>query len=273
MAGIDKVLLITGVSSGIGRACYEHFSKPGYAVVGTIRKGAEGPDGTPARSTVRMDVLDDASIRRAVEQTLGTHKKIDVLINNAGISLVGSLEDTSMEEAKLQFDVNFWGTVKLIKAVLPVMREQGFGHIVNIGSLAGVVALPFQAFYSGGKYAVEGISEALSMEVKPFGIKVTIIEPGDFNTPLTQNRVVAKQARGDSRYADRFEKTLAVIERGESRGEPPARIPDLIERVIHARSPKLRYRIGKSRELFAASLSALLPRRAFEKLLMDYFDL
>ena len=268
-----RVVFISGVSSGIGKACYEHFSKPGYVVVGTVRKGVEGSDGAAARSLVRMDLLDDESIRRAVEWTIGAHARIDVLINNAGVSLVGSLEDTSIEEAKLQFDVNFWGTVKLIKAVLPVMREQGHGHIVNIGSLAGVFALPFQAFYSGSKYAVEGISEALSMEVKPFGIKVTIIEPGDFDTPLTQNRVVAKQARGDSRYADRFEKTLAIIERGESRGESPARIPALIERVIHARNPRLRYRIGKNRDLFAASLSALLPRRAFEKLLMDYFGL
>jgi NAD(P)-dependent dehydrogenase (short-subunit alcohol dehydrogenase family) len=265
----EKVVFITGVSSGFGKACFDRFSKPGYLVVGTIRKGKAGGDG--ARAVVKMDVRDDESVRKAVRTAVDTCGGIDVLINNAGISVVGSLEDTSVEEAQLLFDTNFWGSLRLIKAVLPVMRERGGGHIINIGSLGGIVALPFQGVYSASKYAMEGMTAALSMEVKPFGIKVTVIEPGDFHTAITKNRIVAERARNNSPYAAGFEKALAVFVKGETEGENPERLAALIEKVIRAKNPRLRYRIGKKRELLAVSLSALLPDRLFERMTMDHF--
>ncbi len=179
-----RVVLVTGASSGIGRACAEFLAGRGYRVYGGSRRLVAGS----VVESISMDVGDDASVHAAVSTILAREGRIDILVNNAGIAIAGAVEDTSVEEARDQFDVNFFGVLRVCRAVLPAMREQGAGYIVNIGSIGGLIAIPFQGFYSASKFALEGLSESLRLEVRQFGVHVVLIEPGDHRTGLTDNR-------------------------------------------------------------------------------------
>ncbi len=182
---MDKIIFITGVSSGIGKKCAEYLSGLGHKVYGTCRQQIGG---VVPYTILQMDVIDKASVQQAVQKVLENEKKIDVLINNAGIGIGGSIEEYSDEEIKKQFDTNFFGTLNLCRTVIPSMRNNGGGMIINISSLGGLMGLPFQGIYSATKYAIEGLSEALRMEVKSAGIKVVLVNPGDFKTNFTDNR-------------------------------------------------------------------------------------
>ena len=175
-----QVILITGASSGFGKVTAQTLAGKGYVVYGTSRRIANGNIGQ-----IRMliaDVTDENSVRSAVNRIMDEQGHIDVLINNAGMGIGGALEMATDEEISSQMDTNFMGMVRMCRAVLPIMRKQRQGKIINISSIAGRIAVPYQGFYSASKFAIEGYSEALSMEVYPFGIKVCVVEPGDFNT-------------------------------------------------------------------------------------------
>jgi len=185
----SRVVLVTGASSGIGRACAAHLASRGYRVFGAQRSA---PDSAGPIEMLRMDVNDDASVHAATSYILKTAGRIDALVNNAGYALMGSVEDTSIEEARAQMETNFFGALRVIRAVLPAMRQQGSGYIINISSLAGVLGLPFSGLYSASKFALEGMTESLRLEVRGFGIKTVLIEPGDFSTQLPAKRQVPK---------------------------------------------------------------------------------
>ncbi len=173
-----QVILITGASSGFGKVTAQALAGKGYVVYGTSRRIANGNIGQ-----IRMliaDVTDENSVRSAVNRIMDEQGHIDVLINNAGMGIGGALEMATDEEISSQMDTNFMGMVRMCRAVLPIMRKQRQGKIINISSIAGRIAVPYQGFYSASKFAIEGYSEALSMEVYPFGIKVCVVEPGDF---------------------------------------------------------------------------------------------
>jgi NAD(P)-dependent dehydrogenase (short-subunit alcohol dehydrogenase family) len=272
---MNRIILITGASSGIGKACYEYLAAQGYTVFGTSRFANAGfhLDDAKRSGIIRMDVSSDESVLEAVDSLVRETGRIDVLVNNAGISVVGSVEDTSIKEARSVLETNFWGAVRVSKAVLPVMRKKGGGYVVNIGSMAGLFGLPFQAFYSASKFALAGMSEALRMEVKSYGVHVILVEPGDFRTGITANRKRAVLSGKGSSYSERFGRVLEVIERGEREGSDPSRVALLIERIINSSYPRPRYRIGKPRELLAVCLKNRIPDRVFEQLASGYWNL
>jgi NAD(P)-dependent dehydrogenase (short-subunit alcohol dehydrogenase family) len=172
----NRVVLVTGASSGIGLSCAAHLAERGFRVYGTSRRPAAGPESRVTMLTA--DVTDDHSVEHLVGTVLDREQRLDIVVNNAGMALAGPVEKTSIEEAKRQLEVNFFGAFRVCCAALPAMRSQRSGYIVNIGSIGGLVALPYQAMYSASKFALEGLSESLRMEVRPFGVRVVIIEPG-----------------------------------------------------------------------------------------------
>ncbi|MEO6921032.1 MAG: oxidoreductase [Collimonas sp.] len=192
----SKVVVVTGVSSGIGRATAEKFSKRGCRVYGTVRSTAKA-QAIPGVVLVEMDVRDDASVQRAIQTIIGQAKRIDVLVNNAGGSLLGSVEETSIAEAQSLFDTNVFGTLRTMQAVLPHMRAQRSGRIVNISSVLGFLPAPYMGLYSASKHAVEGMSETLDHEVRNFGIRVVLVEPSytktnlDINSPQAASKIPA----------------------------------------------------------------------------------
>jgi NAD(P)-dependent dehydrogenase (short-subunit alcohol dehydrogenase family) len=234
-----KVALVTGASSGFGRLTALGLQQRGYRVFGTSRREQ------PATSTVEMLVLDvcsDASVQECVAHVLERAGQIDLLVNNAGILHVNLVEETPLEVAKALFETNFFGVARMTNAVLPSMRQRRQGRIINVGSLAGLVAVPAEAFYSAGKFALEGFSEALRIEVEPFGIKVSLIEPGFFRTELHAND--SRTGSPISDY-DQMRRTLqkAIKQKLENGGDP-AEVAQLIVRVAEEHSPALRYRVG-----------------------------
>lgn len=262
-----KVVLITGASSGFGRATACHLAERGYWVFGTSRvpESVELPATAAWKGKlkiIQMNVGFENSVRHAIDSIMRRAGRLDVVVNNAGIGIAGSIEDTTVEEAKAQFETNFFGVHQVCRLVLPIMREQGKGLIINISSLGGLVGLPFQAFYSASKFAVEGFTEALRIEVKPFGIKVVLIEPGDFHTPFTVHRRVVGNSHGNSVYQERFERALKAQEDSERKGGPPELVARLVERIITKGSPKLRYKVGPSSTL--VGLKKFVPQRVVE---------
>lgn len=188
------VVVITGVSSGIGRSTAEQFAQRGCRVFGTVRNTAKA-QAIPGVTLIEMDIRDEASIHRGIQIIIDQTKRIDVLVNSAGVALLGAMEETSVAEAQTLFDTNLFGLLRTIKTVLPHMRAQRSGRIVNISSVLGFLPAPYMALYSASKHAVEGLSETLDHEVRQFGIRVALVEPSftktnlDLNTPQTVSRI------------------------------------------------------------------------------------
>jgi len=265
-----KVMLITGASSGIGKAAAEYLLEKGHTVYGASRTAA---DRNLSFTALKIDVNNDDSVNEAISRIINKEGKIDVVINCAGFGLAGSIEDTSIDEAKDLFETNFFGVFRVCKAVIPEMRKQKAGLIINIGSLAGLVPIPFKAFYSSSKYAVESFTEALRIELLPFGIRVVLIEPGDFKTGFTANRKTAAQSKVNETYREKFSKALSIMEQDESNGPSPHKIAELIGRIIDNPSPRLRYTAGKLSQILPVKLRSYIPHKLSEYLLMKYYEL
>lgn len=261
-----QVVLITGASSGIGKACAQHLAARGHRVFGTHRDPLAAREQVPYE-LLAMDVTDEASVTTAVRAVLDSAGRIDVLVNNAGAGLAGAVEETSVEEAVAQFDVNLFGVLRMCRAVVPQMRAQGSGLIVNIGSLAGTIALPFQAFYCASKSSLHGVTEALRIEVEPFNIHVTIVDPGDTKTSFPARRRVVSQSDAASPYRAHLSKMLRVIERSEAAGMPPERVARVVGRIIRARRPRPRYIVAKPGQRLAMLGRWVLPAAVCEWLL------
>jgi len=268
---LNRVVLITGASSGIGKACAERLASEGDRVYGASRNPKEEAS-VPGLQMIAMDVNYDESVAAAIERLVQAEGRIDVVVNNAGFGIAGAVEDTSIEEAKALFETNFFGMLRVCRAVLPVMRSAQHGTIVNISSLGGRIGLPYQGLYSATKFAVEGMSEALRMEVRQFGIRVMMIEPGDFRTGFTKNRRYVAAAGQDSAYGGSFERTIKVAEKDEQTGSSPERIARLIVRILRKPSPRVRYSVGGMSQRGAAVLKQVLPSRVFEWALMKYYQ-
>jgi len=270
--GAERVILVAGSSSGIGKACALEFARRGDRVYGTTRRTlGDLPQGLESIEMIRMDVDDDESVRQGVHTVLGAEGRIDALVNCAGFGFGGSLEETSDEEIRAILETNLIGTLRTCRAVLPAMRAQGQGTIVNVSSIGGRIGLPFQGHYSATKFAVEGLTEALQMEAHAFGIRFVLIEPGDFATGFTDARRMVRNARAASPYADAFERTLAIVEKDERNGSSPEKIGRLVAKIVHSRFCRFRYMVGPLPERFAVRAKAVLPARVFAWALRMYY--
>jgi NAD(P)-dependent dehydrogenase (short-subunit alcohol dehydrogenase family) len=212
-----------------------------------------------------MDVNDDDSVRTGVEKVVAERGRLTAVVAGAGWGLAGAVEQTPIDQAKRQLETNFWGAVRVVQAALPVMRRQGGGRVVLVSSIGGIVALPFQAFYSASKFALEGYGEALAYEVAPFGIDVTLVEPGNVRTEFTQNRLDVVPPGGEDAYADMVAKSVGLMERDEQNGVPPGDVATVIARALDSRRPRRRVSVGKPDERVGIIAKRLLPSRVFER--------
>ena len=268
---MKKIILITGISSGFGKQTAELLATKGHTVYGTVRRDAEI---NSLVNGIKLDLTNINSIRQAVQSVLLKEGRIDVLINNAGMHTGGPIETSPIENIILQMDTNFLGMVHLTREILPVMRKQGGGTIINISSIGGLMGLPFQAFYSAGKFAIEGFSEALRMEVKQFKIKVVLINPGDFHTNNSANRrnYLAPTDINEP-YHEQFTKTLAVIEKDESNGWEPLVLARKIVKIVDCKNPRQKYIIASFEQKLAVILKYILPGKWFRKILEDHYKI
>ncbi|RLF39588.1 MAG: short-chain dehydrogenase/reductase [Thermoplasmata archaeon] len=271
--GDKKIVLITGASSGIGKSCAEYLAqKKDFHIFGTSRKASIPPIKTSDNlEMIKMDVNNDASVEEAINYIFKETKRIDILVNAAGFGISGPIEETSIEKAKEQFETNFFGIHRVCRKVLPILRKQKTGYIISISSIGGLLGLPFQGFYSASKFAVEGYSEALRIETRPFGIHVVLIEPGDTKTSFTDRREKIISTDKDSPYKEYFEKTIKIVENDERNGASPEEVAKLLERIINSPHPKTRYKVGPTSQKFVASLKGKIPDRSIEWILRKYY--
>ena len=241
--GQIKVALVTGASSGIGKATAERLAKAGYKAYGTSRRGAPVEQTGPFKM-LQLDVTSDDSVAAAVNELMKLEGRIDLLVNNAGFSLApAGAEESSTAQAKSVFDTNFFGTVRMTRAVLPHMRNQKGGRIINIGSIVGFLPAPYMAFYAASKHAVEGYSESLDHEVRHWGIRVSVVEPASTKTQIDDN---APQADA---LLDAYREARAMVGQRLSEmivtGDEPTMVADVVLKAATAARPKIRYTVGR----------------------------
>jgi short-subunit dehydrogenase len=264
-----KTALLTGASSGIGRATALALTKAGYRVVGTSRS-AEPDERRDGIRIIACDVTSDACVKAAVALAHAELGRIDLLVNNAGIGITGAAEESSMAQVHALFETNFHGIVRVTNAVLPIMRAQGDGRILNMGSGLGFIPAPFSAYYSATKHALEGYSESLDHEVRGFGIRVAVIEPGVTKTSFESSTILADTPLpayelGRKRYRAAYEKAMAAADTAES-------VASTVVSAAADRVPRLRYPSGRSARQVAFA-RRFLPRSVFDKVLHKQFGL
>ena len=263
------VILITGITSGFGRAMASQLCTDGHKVYGTYRRDSEQ---IPGVTYLKADVQDETSLRSAVNTVMDKEGHIDTVISNAGMGIGGPLEFTSIEDAQRQMDVNFMGMVRLLNLVVPIMRRQHHGHIICISSIGGLMGLPYQGMYSASKFAIEGYCEALRLEVRQFGIHVTVINPGDFFTGFTAAR--SKNLPPDAAAAyPGYSASMASIESDERSGLQPDYLARRMSRIVRKRRPANRYIIATLVQEASVLLKAILPSRWFDCVLGAYYKL
>jgi NAD(P)-dependent dehydrogenase (short-subunit alcohol dehydrogenase family) len=253
-----EVALVTGSSSGIGEACCERLSRK-RRVYGASRTKTEGK----RWFDVGMDVTDEGSVTTAVASILEREGRIDAVVHCAGFSLTGPIEETTCEEAIRQFETNYFGTVRVLRAVLPAMRREGSGKIIIVGSIAGLIGLPYFGHYSATKFALDGLAEALRQEVLAFGVYVSLVHPGQFKTRLTDNRIYPQSTTTSSEYDSVFRKTDAFYAAAEKRARSPDVVAKTVEAILARRRPGLRYVIGEPLEVLGVWAKRILPSDAF----------
>ncbi len=268
---MKKVVLITGISTGFGKATASSLASRGHIVYGTVRKPAETD---PKVHALPMDLTDENSIEAAVGTVIQKEGRIDVLINNAGMHVGGPAETTPLEYARLIMDTNFMGLVRVTRAVLPVMRKQKSGTIINFSSIGGLMGLPFQPYYSASKFAIEGFSEALRVELLEFGIKVVVINPGDFHTNNSVNRrnFLAPTGENDP-YFRNFGSALASMEKDEAGGWKPDILAAKLTRIAECKNPASRYKIGSFIQRISVSVKRLVSGNTWAKILAMFYNI
>ena len=267
---MSKVVLVTGASSGIGKSIASFLTEKGYKVYGTSRNPKNVQDFS--FNLIALDVTKPETITKAVDKIIADEGKLDVLINNAGKGITGPIEDTPTEEMKANFDTNFFGPIDVMKAVLPQMRKQQNGLIINVTSIAGYMGLPFRGLYSATKGALELVTEATRMEVKQFGINVVNIAPGDFATNIAAGRYHTPVFK-DSAYKEKYQENLDLMDAHVDGGMNPIEMAKAVEKIINSKNPKIHYKVGGFMEKFSIVLKRILPDKWYEKLLMNHYKL
>ena len=259
-----------GAASGIGKSIGEYLTQKGYTVFGSSRKPENYPD-SPFQ-LFQLDVRDETSVTQFVEKVLAAAGRIDVLINNVGVGITGPIEEIPESEIKGVFETNFYGPVRMIKAVLPQMRMQHSGLVINVTSIAAYMGLPYRGFYSASKSALEITTEALRMETKQFGIEMTNIAPGDFATNIAAGRYHAPLLE-NSPYKEAYGDTLDLMNSHVDTGKDPLEMAKAVHKIIETEHPKVRYKVGSFMQRLSVFLKNNLPGKRYEKMLMKHYKL
>jgi short-subunit dehydrogenase len=273
-----KVAIVTGSSSGIGYATSLLLARNRFHTYATMRNIEKSGDIQEIANkerlplqVIQLDVNDDASIRNSIKRVERENERIDVLVNNAGYGLVGAFEDLSVEEIKSQFETNFFGVIRLTQQVLPIMRKQKSGTIVNVSSGAGRIGFPGMSAYVSSKFALEGLSESMSYELEPFGIKVVIIEPGVIRTNFKKNSVISKKSLDNSSispYSSIIQKIDSSISSIIEHATPPEEVAKAILHAITSNNPELRYLVGNDMIMMAETKKSMSDED-FRKMMMQ----
>ena len=260
----NGVALVTGASSGIGLVTAQALVKAGYRVFGTSRKPVANPQDI---TMLVCDVTDEASVQALIAEIVQQAGRIDLAVNNAGIGLLGGAEESSIAQAQRLFDVNVFGVARVVNAVLPVMRKQKSGRIVNMSSILGLIPSPFNAFYASTKHAIEGYSESLDHEVRAFGIRVVLVEPGVTRTAFEENLTRADQPM--PAYASERVRSENLMRKWVEEGDAPQVVADMVVKAATAKKPKLRYSAGKQSSQ-VRSLRRFMPERLVDRILRKF---
>lgn len=265
-----KTVLVTGASAGIGRATAIFLAQNGYNVYGAARRSEKMQElRVQGVKPISLDVTKEEGLVSCVEQILKESGSIDVLINNAGSGYYGALEDMPMSDAKYQMEVNVFGVARLIQLVLPIMRKNNYGKIVNISSVGGKVTLPMGVWYHASKFAIEGLSDALRKEVKSFGIDVIVIEPGGTKSEMTALGIeYLSRVSGNTRYSSLAKGVINMYAAVEKDAADPIVIAKLIKQGIEANNPKTRY-VGASGAKMMLFLRKILSDKMFDRMVMS----
>ena len=267
---MNKVVLITGGSSGIGKSIGEYLHQKDFIVYGTSRNPEKIVNSI--FPLLALDVRNVESIKMAIDKVITLSGRLDIVINNAGVGITGPLEEIPTQEIKNNFETNLFGPIEVMKAVLPQMRLQKSGLIINITSIAGYMGLPYRSVYSASKGALELITEALRMEVKSFGIQITNVAPGDFATNIASGRFHATLIKG-SAYEIPYGKTLQLIDEHVDSGSNPNEMAEAIYKIIQNPNPRIHYKVGVLMQKFSIVLKRILPDKVYEKMLMNHYKL
>lgn len=267
---MSKVVLITGGSSGIGKSIGEFLHQKGFVVYGTSRNPEKVLNSV--FPLVALDVRNSDSIKTAVSKIIETSGRLDIVINNAGVGITGPLEEIPTEEIRNNFETNFFGPIEVMKAVLPQMRKQNSGLIINITSIAGYMGLPYRSVYSASKGALELITEALRMEVKAFGVEITNVAPGDFATNIAAGRYHAPVIK-NSAYEKVYGDVLATMNDHVDAGSNPNEMAEAVYKIIQTKKPNVHYKVGAFMQKFSIVLKRALPDKMYEKILMNHYKL
>ena len=245
----------------------------GYKVYGTSRKVRENTFEEMGNGVtmVRMDVCSQESVKEAVESIISREGEIGILVNNAGMGIAGAVEDTSPQEAFLQMDTNFFGMHRVVRQVLPHMRKKGSGLIINMSSVGALFPIPYQSMYVAAKAAVEGMTGSLRNELRPFGIKVAYVEPGDTKTGFTGSRIMAEDSGEGSAYHDYCKKSIAVMERDETNGPDPITVARVVAGLAERKSPPVCITVGLKYKLLVF-LKRLVPKALESYLLSKMYE-
>jgi short-subunit dehydrogenase len=264
----NKITLVTGVSSGIGREIAQLLAEHGARVFGTVRNPKSAG---PIRGVelVSMDVTEDASVSAAVQSIEQKGGPVQLLVNNAGYALSGALEETSIEEARQQFETNFFGALRVTNAVLAGMREGGFGRIVNISSVVGFLPSPYMGIYAASKHALEAYTETLDHEVRGFGVRALLVEPAFTKSKITHSRKEAQIALKE--YAVQRKRMSEAVQQGVEHGDDPRLVAEAVYQALTAESPRLRYPVGKGVAL--SRMRRFVPAGMFDKSFRKQFQL
>ncbi|MEN8187414.1 MAG: SDR family oxidoreductase [Bacteroidota bacterium] len=268
---MNKVVLITGASSGIGKITAEFLTEKGFKVYGTSRSAGPKQNNLPFE-LISLDVNNTDSIKKAVQLVIEKEGRLDVLVNNAGMGITGPIEETPTIEMRNVFETNFFGAIEVMKAVLPQMRKQNSGLIINVTSIAGYMGLPFRGIYCATKGALEIATETIRMEVKEFGIQVTNVAPGDFATNIAAGRYHTPVFE-DSAYKEIYQKNLDLMDAHVDSGSDPIEMAEQIYKILQNPKPKIHYKVGSFMQKFSIVLKRTLPDKLYEKLIMGHYGM
>jgi short-subunit dehydrogenase len=257
------IILITGTSTGIGFTLAEYLGKKGHTIFGLSRKNTE----SNYFKTIPTDITNNLQVQNAIAEVLKTETRIDVLVNNAGMGMVGAVEDSSQEEILKLFNLNLVGSVQMMTAVLPKMREQKIGKIINISSIGSEMGLPFRGFYSASKSALDKVTEAIRYEVSPWNIQVCTLHLGDIKTNIAENRVITKVSEP---YQKTFNKVYSIMNSHVDDGTEPIEVAEYIEILINKKSWKAHFYFGKFGQKIGIPLKWILPQNFYENLMRKY---